>query len=128
MIEQDRLSRLVEELAGYGATPLAGVDRPSLSITDLDARRFLVDLALDHGAEVKRDAIANLFIRIPGRDKELAPVVTGSHIDSQPTGGKLDGAYGICAGLEIVRSLSAGDPPSRSVELAIWTNEEANHN
>lgn len=124
MIEQDRLARLVEELAGYGATPLAGVDRPSLSTTDFDARRFLVDLALDHGAEVKRDAIANLFIRIPGRNKELAPVVTGSHIDSQPTGGKLDGAYGICAGLEILRSISAGDPPPRSVEVAIWTNEE----
>ena len=124
MIERRSLEQLIEELAGFGATSSAGVDRPSLSRTDLEARRFLIDLARDHEVDVKRDAIANLFLRVPGRDEELAPVVTGSHIDSQPTGGKLDGAYGICAGLEIVRSLSAGDPPLRSVEVAIWTNEE----
>ncbi|MDB5894096.1 MAG: Zn-dependent hydrolase, partial [Rhodoferax sp.] len=71
------------------------------------------------------DRIGNIFMRRPGRDNSLAPVVTGSHIDTQPTGGKFDGNYGVLAGLEVVRTLNQhGIETDAPLEVVIWTNEE----
>src|SRR5262249_10214570 len=66
-----------------------------------------------------------IFARRPGRDPSLPSVMTGSHIDSQPTGGKFDGAYGVMAGLEVIRTLNDfGYETQRPIEVAVWTNEE----
>lgn len=123
MIEPERLLSLVNDLAAFGATDLGGVDRPALSPDNLAARRFLVEGARAAGVDVSRDRIANFFFRLPGEHDNLAPIGTGSHIDSQPTGGKLDGAYGVCAGLELLRA-RGGAPTKRPLVVALWTNEE----
>ena len=71
------------------------------------------------------DGISNLFIRREGTDSALAPVLTGSHIDSQPTGGKFDGAYGVLAGIEALQALDeAGIETARPIEVVAWLNEE----
>jgi N-carbamoyl-L-amino-acid hydrolase len=71
------------------------------------------------------DAAANLFLRFEGRDPTLPPVLTGSHIDSQPTGGKFDGAYGVLAAFEAVQAIrDTGLTPQRAIEIVAWTNEE----
>ena len=69
--------------------------------------------------------MGNIFARRPGKDNSLSPVMTGSHIDSQPTGGKFDGIYGVMAGLEVVRTLNDFNyETTRPVEVVVWTNEE----
>jgi beta-ureidopropionase / N-carbamoyl-L-amino-acid hydrolase len=111
--------------AEIGATPKGGVRR--LTLTDVDKRgrdRFRTECeAL--GLTVRVDAIGNMFARRPGRDPSRAPVLFGSHLDSQPSGGKFDGALGVIAGLEVMRSLNdlaiVTDAP---LELINWTDEE----
>jgi N-carbamoyl-L-amino-acid hydrolase len=100
------------------------VDRPALGERDIEARRFLIERARALGCGVHVDACANLFFRREG-DAALAPVMTGSHIDTQPTGGKLDGCYGVLAGFEVLAALNdANVRTRRPLEVAIWTNEE----
>ncbi|ACC75145.1 M20 family metallo-hydrolase [Paraburkholderia phymatum] len=123
-IDETRLLASIETLAAFGARPDGGVNRPALSATDLDARRYLVERAHALGCAVSTDACANLFIRRPGID-DAPPVMTGSHIDTQPSGGKLDGCYGVLAGLECIAALNdAGLSTRRPLDVAIWTNEE----
>jgi beta-ureidopropionase / N-carbamoyl-L-amino-acid hydrolase len=113
------------ELASIGGTARGGVCR--LALTDLDRRaRDLVRCWLEQaGCAVRVDAIGNLFARRVGLDSSLPAVATGSHIDSQPTGGKFDGAYGVLAGLEVIRTLNDYRIETRApVELCVWTNEE----
>ena len=77
------------------------------------------------GLEPSTDAAANLFLRYPGREPDLPPVLIGSHIDSQPTGGKFDGAFGVVAGLETVEAIIAsGCRPRRTIDVVSWMNEE----
>ena len=79
----------------------------------------------DAGLTLRVDQVGNIFARRAGRNNELAPVMTGSHIDTQPTGGKFDGCFGVLAGLEVMRTLNdAGIDTEAPLELAIWTNEE----
>ena len=79
----------------------------------------------DAGCSVKVDQMGNIFARRPGRNNSLAPVGTGSHLDSQPTGGRFDGVYGVLAGLEVIRTLNDhGIETERPVEASVWTNEE----
>lgn len=119
------LSALIVRLAEFGGRDDGGVDRQALTQDDIASRRFLVDYATSLGAEVSRDPMANMFFRWPGTDNNLTPVVMGSHSDSQPTGGKYDGAYGVCAALEVLRAMSAaGIRCVRPVEVVVWTNEE----
>jgi N-carbamoyl-L-amino-acid hydrolase len=114
----------VRELGRFGATDRGGVSREALTEADRAARRFLVDRARALGCRVFVDDAANAFFRRPGRTG-ANPVGTGSHIDSQPTGGRLDGAYGVCAGLEVVAALNeAGIETDHPIEVAAWTNEE----
>ena len=120
--------RLWDSLMGFaeiGATAKGGVRR--LTLTDLDKRgrdRFRAECeAL--GLTVRVDAIGNMFARRPGRDPTRAPVLFGSHLDSQPSGGKFDGALGVLAGLEVMRSLNdLGIVTEAPLELINWTDEE----
>ncbi|WP_404608108.1 M20 family metallo-hydrolase [Caballeronia udeis] len=123
-INASRLLESVETLARFGAREDGGVDRPALSPIDIGARRFLIDRAAALGCTVRTDACANLFFRHPGLE-DLPPVMTGSHVDTQPTGGKLDGSYGVLAGFECLAALNdAGIRTRRPLEVVAWTNEE----
>ncbi|KAA6190417.1 Zn-dependent hydrolase, partial [Pseudomonas lactis] len=98
-----------------------------LALTDLDrqARDLFVQWCEAAGCSVSVDAIGNIFARRPGRDPALPPVMTGSHIDTQPTGGKFDGCYGVMAGLEVIRTLNDLQIETQApIEVVVWTNEE----
>ena len=123
-VQHDRLQSVIAELAAFGGRSDGGVSRETLTDKDLQARRYLIDLARSRGCSVKIDDCANLFFRRPGTS-DLPPVLTGSHADTQPVGGKLDGAYGVLAGLEVIAALNdAGIETLRPVEVVAWTNEE----
>ncbi|CAB3746534.1 M20 family metallo-hydrolase [Paraburkholderia solisilvae] len=123
-VDPARLIGAIDALATIGARSDGGVDRPALSALDIEARRTLIERAQTLGCTVTTDACANLFFRRAG-DEDLPPVMTGSHIDTQPTGGRLDGAYGVLAGFECLAALAdAGVRTRRPLEVAIWTNEE----
>src|SRR5580692_7494521 len=124
-VNGERLWASLMELAQIGATAKGGVCRLAASDFDAEARRLFIGWCEDAGCAVTIDGIGNIFARRPGRDPALAPIVTGSHLDSQPTGGKFDGAYGVMAGLEVVRTLNdLGYETEAPVEIVAWTNEE----
>jgi len=124
-INGDRLWQSLMELARIGATPKGGVRRLTLSETDREARDLFARWAREAGLEVEVDAIGNMFARRTGSDPSLPPVAMGSHLDSQPSGGKFDGAYGVMAGLEVLRTLNeAGTETRAPLEVVSWTNEE----
>jgi N-carbamoyl-L-amino-acid hydrolase len=120
-----RLWDSLMELAEIGATPKGGVCRLTLTDLDKQGRDLVCRWAREAGMTVTIDKIGNGFLRRPGRNDTLAPIMTGSHIDTQPTGGKFDGNYGVLAGLEVVRTLNdAGIVTEAPIEVAWWTNEE----
>ncbi len=124
-IDGQRLWRSLMELARLGATEKGGVCRIALTELDRQGRDLFVRWAREAGCEVRVDAIGNIFARRAGRNAALPPVTTGSHIDTQPTGGKFDGNYGVLAGLEVIRCLNdAGVRTEAPIEVAVWTNEE----
>lgn len=124
-INKDRLWNSLMEMAKIGETPKGGVCR--LALTDLDgqSRSLFKSWCEDAGMTISVDQVGNIYARRPGRDPSLPPVVTGSHLDSQPTGGRFDGVYGVLAGLEVVRSLNDQNIETDApIEVAVWTNEE----
>lgn len=124
-IDGERLWASLMELAEIGATPKGGVCRLTLTDLDKQGRDLVVGWARAAGMTVTIDKIGNVFMRRAGRDDSLPPIVTGSHIDTQPTGGKFDGNYGVLAGLEVVRTLNDhGVETEAPIEVAFWTNEE----
>jgi len=124
-IDGERLWRSLMELARIGATEKGGVKRLALTDLDRQGRDQVVAWGRDAGLDITVDQIGNIFMRRPGLDPSRAPVVSGSHIDTQPTGGKFDGNYGVLAALEVVRTLNAeGIETQAPIEVAIWTNEE----
>ena len=124
-IDGDRLWHSLMELARIGATPKGGVCRLALTDLDRQGRDLVVGWAREAGLSVTVDQIGNVFMRRAGRNPTLPPVVTGSHIDTQPTGGKFDGNYGVLAGLEVVRTLNdRGIETEAPIEVVFWTNEE----
>jgi N-carbamoyl-L-amino-acid hydrolase len=124
-INGERLWSSLMELAKIGATPKGGVRRITLTPADGEGRELFARWCREAGLEVRVDAIGNMFARRPGADASAAPVVMGSHLDTQPNGGKFDGAYGVMAGLEVVRALNdAGVNTRAPLEVACWTNEE----
>ena len=124
-IDGARLWQSLMDLAQIGATPKGGVCRLALTDLDRQGRDLFVQWCLDSGCTVRVDAIGNIFARRAGADDSLPPVMTGSHIDTQPTGGKFDGNYGVMAGLEVLRTLNdAGIRTKAPLEVAVWTNEE----
>lgn len=112
-------------LARIGAIPGDGVNRQALTALDRAARRLVIGWAEAAGATVSVDDAANLWFRLEGRDPAAAPVITGSHMDSQPAGGRFDGIYGVVAGLEVLSALKdSGVTLQRPLEVVAWTNEE----
>lgn len=124
-INGDRLWDSLMELAQIGATPKGGVCRLTLTDLDKQGRDLVTRWAREAGMTVTIDKIGNGFMRRPGRNNSLPPIMTGSHIDTQPTGGKFDGNYGVLAGIEVVRTLNDhGIETEAPIEVAFWTNEE----
>ncbi len=124
-VDGQRLWNSLMELARIGATPKGGVCRLTLTDLDRQGRDLVSKWAREAGLTVTIDKIGNGFLRRPGRDNSLPPIVAGSHIDTQPTGGKFDGNYGVLAGLEVVRTLNDhGIETEAPIEVAWWTNEE----
>jgi N-carbamoyl-L-amino-acid hydrolase len=112
-------------MARIGSIPGDGVNRACLTPLDREARQMLVTWAQAIGLDVSVDPAANLFLRRAGTDPHAAPVLTGSHMDTQPNGGRFDGIYGVIAGLEAVQAIrEAGITPKRAIEIVAWTNEE----
>ena len=104
-IDSDRLWSSLMELAEIGRTEKGGVCRIALTDLDRQGRDLFVRWAKEAGCSIKIDRLGNIFARREGRDPGKPPVMTGSHLDTQPTGGKFDGAYGVMAGLEVLRVL-----------------------
>ena len=124
-INGERLWASLMELAQIGATPKGGVCRLTLTDLDKQGRDLVTRWAREAGMTVTIDKIGNGFMRRAGRNNGLPPVLTGSHIDTQPTGGKFDGNYGVLAGIEVVRTLNDhGIETEAPIEVAFWTNEE----
>jgi N-carbamoyl-L-amino-acid hydrolase len=124
-IDGRRLWDSLMEMAKIGATPKGGVCRLALTDLDKQGRDLFVRWAKEAGCTIRIDRMGNVFARRAGKDDSLAPVVTGSHADSQPTGGRFDGIYGVLGGLEVIRSLNDhGIETERPIEVVIWTNEE----
>ncbi len=124
-INSDRLWASLMELAQIGATPKGGVCRLTLTDLDKQGRDLVTRWAREAGMTVTIDKIGNGFMRRAGRNNSLAPIATGSHIDTQPTGGKFDGNYGVLAGLEVVRTLNDhGIETEAPIEVSFWTTEE----
>lgn len=124
-INSERLWASLMEMAGIGATEKGGVCRLALTDLDKQGRELFKSWCEAAGCTVRVDPMGNMFARRGGRDDALAPVGTGSHLDTQPTGGKFDGVYGVLAGLEVIRTLNDhGIETETPVELAVWTNEE----
>ncbi|NCT83058.1 MAG: Zn-dependent hydrolase [Comamonadaceae bacterium] len=120
-----RLWDSLMELAQIGATDKGGVCRLTLTDLDKQGRDLVTRWAREAGMTVTVDKIGNVFMRRAGRNNALPPIMTGSHIDTQPTGGKFDGNYGVLAGLEVVRTLNDhGVETEAPIEVAFWTNEE----
>ena len=124
-IDAARLWQSLMDLARIGATPLGGVRRITLTDLDRQGRDRVVEWFRAAGLEVRVDPIGNIFGRRAGRDPSRPPVAAGSHLDTQPSGGKFDGAYGVLAGLEVVRTLNDRDVQTDApIEVVAWTNEE----
>lgn len=124
-VNGDRLWQSLMDLAKIGATPKGGVCRLTLTDLDRQGRDLVVGWGKAAGLSVDVDQIGNVFMRRPGRNNALAPIVAGSHIDTQPTGGKFDGNFGVLAALEVIRTLNdAGIETDAPVEMVFWTNEE----
>ena len=120
-----RLWGSLMDLAKIGATDKGGVRRLALTDLDRQGRDLVTGWCRDAGMTVTVDKVGNIFARRPGSDPARGPVMSGSHIDTQPSGGRFDGNYGVLAALEVVRTLNdQGLQTAAPVEVAIWTNEE----
>ncbi|WP_353147066.1 Zn-dependent hydrolase [Pollutimonas bauzanensis] len=124
-INGKRLWDSLMSLAQIGATPKGGVCRLALTELDKRGRDLFVQWAQEAGCSIRIDGIGNIFAHRPGMDDSLPPVMTGSHIDTQPTGGKFDGNYGVLAGIEVLRTLNDQQIRTQApLEVVVWTNEE----
>ena len=124
-VNGERLWDSLAEMAKIGATEKGGCCRLALTDLDKQGRDLFSDWCRDAGCTIKVDKMGNIFARREGRNNDLAPIITGSHLDTQPTGGRFDGVFGVLAGLEVVRSLNdLGYETERPIEVAVWTNEE----
>jgi beta-ureidopropionase / N-carbamoyl-L-amino-acid hydrolase len=124
-VNGQRLMDSILEMAKIGATPKGGCNRQTLTDLDREGRDLFRRWCEAAGLTVAVDEMGNMFARRPGRRDDLPPVVLGSHLDTQPMGGKYDGVLGVLAGLEVVRTLNdAGFETDRPIIVANWTNEE----
>jgi beta-ureidopropionase / N-carbamoyl-L-amino-acid hydrolase len=125
VVNGERLWASLMELAEIGKTAKGGVCRLALTELDRQGRDLVVSWAKAAGMTITVDRIGNVFMRRAGTNPKLPPIACGSHIDTQPTGGKFDGNYGVLAGLEVVRTLNDhGVETEAPIEVVFWTNEE----
>lgn len=124
-INGERLWASLMAMAEIGATARGGSCRLALSAEDQAGRELFAHWCTEAGLTLSVDPIGNLFARRPGTDPQAAPVMIGSHLDTQPEGGRFDGVYGVLAGLEVLRRLDDLQIRTRKpLEVAVWTNEE----
>ncbi|WP_120497629.1 Zn-dependent hydrolase [Kiloniella sp. EL199] len=124
-INSPRLWDSLMEMAKIGPGVRGGNNRQTLTDEDAEGRHLFRRWCEEAGMTVGIDSMGNMFARHEGTDPSLLPVMVGSHLDTQPTGGKYDGVLGVLAGLEIVRSLNDMDiKTKRAIEVVNWTNEE----
>ncbi|XAH23568.1 M20 family metallo-hydrolase [Xylophilus sp. GW821-FHT01B05] len=124
-VDAARLQARLDALARIGATAHGGVNRQALSHEDALAQAEMTRWGAAIGLQAARDAAGNFFLRLPGRVPAAAPVLSGSHLDSQPTGGRFDGVYGVVAAFEAVQALvETGVVPERPIDVVAWMNEE----
>ncbi len=124
-INGQRLQQTLEEMAKIGATPGGGVQRLTLSDEDKIARNLFVKWLKEIDLTITIDEMGNIFGRRAGTDNDLPPVMSGSHIDSQPKGGRFDGILGVMGPLEVLRTLHENNiETKRPIVIVDWTNEE----
>ncbi len=124
-VNGDRLWSRLMQMAQIGATVHGGCNRQALTDEDMTGRKLLSRWAEAAGCSTRVDAVGNMFLRRAGSENTLPVVMTGSHLDTQPTGGKFDGVYGVLAGLEVIESLNDhGLATVHPIELSVWCNEE----
>jgi N-carbamoyl-L-amino-acid hydrolase len=124
-IDADRLWATLMETAAIGGTAQGGINRQTLTLEDGAVRAWLKRQAEALGCQVTVDEVGNMFALRPGRLPGLAPIALGSHLDTQPTGGKFDGNLGVLGALEAMRTLAAaGYETNAPLVVVNWTNEE----
>ena len=124
-INAERLWASLMEMAQIGATPKGGNNRQALTDLDRQGRELFVRWCEEAGLTVSVDRMGSIFARRPGRNADAPPVLAGSHLDTQPTGGKFDGPFGVLAALELVRTLNDHAVETElPIEIVNWTNEE----
>jgi N-carbamoyl-L-amino-acid hydrolase len=124
-IDAQRLWDSLMETAQIGATAKGGICRLTLTDLDRQVRDWLKAQCAALGCAVTVDEVGNMFARRPGKNSTLPPIAIGSHLDTQPTGGKFDGPLGVLAALEVLRTLHDNDQVTNApLELVNWTNEE----
>ncbi len=124
-IDGNRLRNSLEEMARIGATPGGGVQRLTLTDEDKQARDLFISWLKELDLAITVDAMGNIFGKRPGQNNDLPPVMSGSHIDSQPKGGRFDGILGVMGPLEVLRTLHANNiETKRPIVIVNWTNEE----
>src|SRR6266481_4600414 len=124
-VNGDRLWSRLMQMAEIGATAHGGCNRQALTDLDKEGRELFIAWCREAGCTVRVDRMGNIFARRPGRNPDAPPVMTGSHLDTQPTGGKFDGVYGVLAGLEVIESLNDHElTTTHPIELSVWCNEE----
>lgn len=124
-IDGNRLWNSIMDVAKIGATEKGGNCRLALTDLDKEARDLFIHWCKKANCKISIDKMGNIFARRPGKNPEAAAVMTGSHLDTQPTGGRFDGVYGVLAGLEIIRTLNdLGTQTERPIDVVVWTNEE----
>ncbi|MEM6378494.1 MAG: Zn-dependent hydrolase [Bacteroidota bacterium] len=113
------------DMAKIGGTPKGGVCRVALTDEDKLGRDLFIKWCKEASCKIEIDQMGNIFARRPGKNKALPAVMVGSHLDSQPTGGKFDGVYGVLAGLEVIETLNDHQIETEfPIEVVSWTNEE----
>jgi beta-ureidopropionase / N-carbamoyl-L-amino-acid hydrolase len=124
-VNAERLHNAMEKMADIGATPAGGVHRLALSAEDKEARDLLIAWLEDIGLEIIVDDMGNIFGKRPGKNNKLPPVLSGSHLDSAPNGGRFDGALGVLGTLEVLRTIHEKNVETeRPIVIVNWTNEE----
>ena len=124
-VNADRLWQSLMTMAQFGATEKGGCNRLALTDTDKQARDLFVEWCKDAGCLVSVDQFGNIFAKRKGRNDDLPSVATGSHLDTQPTGGKFDGVFGVLSGVEVLRTLTENNIETDTpMEFIVWTNEE----
>lgn len=125
VVNQERLWSRLMEMAKIGATPLGGSCRLALTEEDRQGRDLFIEWSKELGCDIKIDRMGNIFAIRPGKDPKRLPVSCGSHLDTQPHGGKFDGVYGVLAGLEVFATLNENNIETASpLQVCVWTNEE----